>query len=58
MWAAVVAPAADIGGRYCEDCGLAGINSGGGASPKGVCSYAVDPKRAKALWEKSEKMVG
>ena len=58
VWAAVVAPAEKIGGRYCEDCGVAEVVSGVGPAPKGVRSYAVDPERAKALWEKSEEMVG
>jgi NAD(P)-dependent dehydrogenase (short-subunit alcohol dehydrogenase family) len=58
VWAAAVAPAEEIGGRYCEDCGVAEIVSDPGKVPRGVRSYAVDPERAKALWEKSEEMVG
>lgn len=58
VWAAAVAPAEEIGGRYCEDCGVAKIVSSSGTAPKGVQSYAVDPERAKALWKKSEAMLG
>lgn len=54
VWAAFVAPADAVGGRYCEDCHVAEpANSGGGVRP-----YALDPDRAKALWTKSEEMVG
>src|SRR6202162_904285 len=31
VWAAVVAPADEIGGRYCENCHVGGVVSGGGA---------------------------
>ncbi len=54
VWAAFVAPAEEIGGRYCEDCHAAEPASSGG----GVRPYALDPERAKALWSKSEGMVG
>lgn len=57
VWCAVVAPAADIGGRYCEDCHVADINDAD-IPRTGVMSYAVDPVRADALWSKSEEMVG
>jgi NAD(P)-dependent dehydrogenase (short-subunit alcohol dehydrogenase family) len=56
VWAGFVAPAAEVGGRYCEDCHVAGIMEG--RSPKGVTPYAVDPEHARALWAKSEEMVG
>lgn len=55
VWAAFVAPADAIGGRFCEDCQVTATNDEGYA---GVRSYAVDPERAKALWAKSEAMVG
>ena len=54
-WAAFVAPAEDIGGRYCEDCGVARISATGGGG--GVRPYALDAKRAEALWAKSEQMI-
>ena len=57
VWAATVAPAGDIGGRYCEDCQVAETRDGEGIRG-GVRPYALDPERAKALWAKSEEMVG
>jgi NAD(P)-dependent dehydrogenase (short-subunit alcohol dehydrogenase family) len=57
VWAACVATAEEIGGRYCEDCSVAEIVSGVGTTPKGVRPYAVDLERAKALWAKSVEMV-
>ena len=57
VWAAIVAPADDVGGRYCEDCHVAEIQEGEGLRG-GVRPYAIDPDNAKALWAKSEEMVG
>jgi NAD(P)-dependent dehydrogenase (short-subunit alcohol dehydrogenase family) len=59
VWAGFVAPAADVGGRYCENCQVSKIAEGpiSPVSP-GVRPYALDPERAKALWAKSEEMVG
>jgi NAD(P)-dependent dehydrogenase (short-subunit alcohol dehydrogenase family) len=54
VWAAFVAAADDIGGRYCEDCHVAEVLDAGWS---GVRSYALDPDRAKALWIKSEELV-
>ena len=55
-WAAFVADAEAVGGRYCEDCGLARVSEAGGGG--GVRPYALDPGRADALWTKSEQMIG
>jgi NAD(P)-dependent dehydrogenase (short-subunit alcohol dehydrogenase family) len=59
VWAAMVAAAEDVGGRYCENCQVSEITEGliSPVSP-GVRPYALDPERAKALWIKSEEMVG
>jgi NAD(P)-dependent dehydrogenase (short-subunit alcohol dehydrogenase family) len=57
VWAGVVAPADLIGGRYCEDCHVAEIETDPGIRG-GVQPYALNPERAKALWAKSEEMVG
>jgi NAD(P)-dependent dehydrogenase (short-subunit alcohol dehydrogenase family) len=57
VWAGVVAPAAEVGGLYCEDCHVATITEGEGIR-EGVRRYALDPERARALWAKSEEMVG
>src|SRR5271156_5614232 len=61
VWAGVVAPAGEIGGRYCENCHVGKIVPDGvtisGVS-EGVRGYALDPQAAEALWKKSEEMVG
>lgn len=59
VWAAFVAPAEAVGGRYCENCQVSEISEGliGPATP-GVRPYALDPEHAKALWARSEEMVG
>lgn len=57
VWAAVVADANEIGGRYCEDCHVAEAQSDR-TGRGGVQPYAIDSERAKALWAKSEEMVG
>jgi NAD(P)-dependent dehydrogenase (short-subunit alcohol dehydrogenase family) len=57
VWAAVVADADVVGGRYCEDCHVAEVDDSDGVHG-GVRSYAVDPDRAKALWARSEELVG
>ncbi|HEY2356306.1 MAG TPA: SDR family NAD(P)-dependent oxidoreductase [Phenylobacterium sp.] len=57
VWAGVVASADEVGGRYCEDCHVATIE----ANPDvrgGVQPYALDPEHAKALWARSEELVG
>src|SRR6266849_2023809 len=61
VWAAVVAPADEIGGRYCENCHAGSIvpdNATITVVSEGVRAYAVDPTNAEALWKKSEEMVG
>jgi NAD(P)-dependent dehydrogenase (short-subunit alcohol dehydrogenase family) len=57
VWAGFVAGADEVGGRYCEDCHVAELSAGEGIR-EGVQAYAVDPDNAKALWAKSEQMVG
>ena len=61
VWAGVVAPAEEIGGRYCENCHVGQIvpdNVMISGVSEGVRGYALDPKNAEALWKKSEEMVG
>jgi NAD(P)-dependent dehydrogenase (short-subunit alcohol dehydrogenase family) len=60
VWAAVVADPEEIGGRYCENCHVATVLTEQPHSrlSEGVRSYALDSERAKALWAKSEAMVG
>jgi NAD(P)-dependent dehydrogenase (short-subunit alcohol dehydrogenase family) len=57
VWAGVVAAADEVGGRYCEDCHVAEIDPDS-AKRAGVKPYALNPETAKALWAKSEEMVG
>jgi NAD(P)-dependent dehydrogenase (short-subunit alcohol dehydrogenase family) len=57
VWAACVADADAVGGRYCEDCHVAEVASAPGLR-EGVQPYAINPQRAQALWQKSEEMVG
>ena len=61
VWAAAVAPAEEIGGRYCEDCHVSRILPEGvpvSSITEGVVGYALDAKNAEALWKKSEELVG
>jgi len=61
VWAGVVAPADEIGGRYCENCHAGSIVSEDEqitVVSEGVRPYAVDPTNAEALWKKSEELVG
>ena len=61
VWAAVVAPANEIGGQYCENCHVGDIVPGDApitAVSEGVRGYALNPHSAEALWKKSEELVG
>jgi NAD(P)-dependent dehydrogenase (short-subunit alcohol dehydrogenase family) len=61
VWAAVVAPAEEIGGKYCENCHVGEVAADSAAISgvsEGVRGYALDPNNAEALWKKSEEMVG
>jgi NAD(P)-dependent dehydrogenase (short-subunit alcohol dehydrogenase family) len=61
VWAAVVAPANEIGGQYCENCHVAQIvpdDASITVMSEGVRGYALDPNNAETLWRKSEELVG
>ena len=61
VWAAVVAPADEIGGRYCENCHVGNLVPDDvtiSAISEGVRGYALDSNTAEALWKKSEELVG
>jgi NAD(P)-dependent dehydrogenase (short-subunit alcohol dehydrogenase family) len=59
VWAGVVAAADEVGGLYCENCHVAKVTENPVSRiSEGVRPYALDPERAKALWSKSEDMVG
>jgi len=52
-----VAPADEVGAKFCEDCHVAEIVDIPGFRG-GVRTYALDADHARALWAKSEEMVG
>jgi NAD(P)-dependent dehydrogenase (short-subunit alcohol dehydrogenase family) len=60
VWAGVVAAADEVGARYCEDCHVTSVATQDAIDPVsgGVRPYALDAARAKALWAKSEELVG
>jgi NAD(P)-dependent dehydrogenase (short-subunit alcohol dehydrogenase family) len=60
VWAATAPELTGRGGSYLEDCGVAEVTDAGidAGLDVGVCAYAVDPARADALWELSERLVG
>ncbi|MGA7814639.1 SDR family NAD(P)-dependent oxidoreductase [Caballeronia sp.] len=61
VWAAVVASAGDVGGRYCENCHVSEtVADDVVITPvsEGVRRYALDAAGADALWRRSEEMVG
>ncbi|WP_026783114.1 SDR family NAD(P)-dependent oxidoreductase [Pleomorphomonas koreensis] len=59
VWAGVVADADAVGGRYCENCHVSEVNEGViNPISEGVRAYAIDPDRARALWAKSEDLLG
>jgi NAD(P)-dependent dehydrogenase (short-subunit alcohol dehydrogenase family) len=55
VWAAVIADAEEIGGRYLEDCAVAPVNDTLNPFADGVRSYALDPVKAGQLWAQSEE---
>ena len=61
VWAGVVAPSEEIGGRYCENCHVGNVvpdTATINLLREGVRAYALDPNTAEALWKKSEELVG
>src|SRR5579863_1935927 len=61
VWAGVVAPSDEIGGRYCENCHVGQIvpeHVTITAISEGVRAYALDADNAETLWKKSEELVG
>ena len=49
VWAAAVAKADAVGGRYCEDCHVAEVIDAPGFTFAGVRPYALNPDDARAL---------
>lgn len=59
VWAGFVAAGDEVGGRYCENCHVSAVTDGLiNPVAEGVRSYALDADRARALWAKSEELVG
>ncbi|MDO9417258.1 SDR family NAD(P)-dependent oxidoreductase [Pararhizobium sp.] len=59
VWAGFVADADEVGGLYCENCHVAEVTQNPASRiSEGVRAYALDTERAKALWAKSEEMIG
>ena len=61
VWAGVVAEQHQVGGQYCENCHVGQLVAEDvaiSATTEGVRSYALDPVRAEALWQLSERLVG
>jgi NAD(P)-dependent dehydrogenase (short-subunit alcohol dehydrogenase family) len=61
VWAGLVAPAEEVGARYCENCHVGPIVADDmviTAVSEGVRGYALDPENAEAVWKKSEELVG
>ena len=56
MWAATAPELDGEGGVYLEDCHIAELTDDPDVSG-GVRPYALDPARADALWELSERLV-
>jgi NAD(P)-dependent dehydrogenase (short-subunit alcohol dehydrogenase family) len=61
VWAGIVAPANEVGSKYCENCHVGHVVADDviiSAISEGVRGYALDSTNAAALWKKSEEMVG
>jgi len=58
VWAAAVAPIDEIAGKFCDNCAVSEVVAADAPIGAGVRTYALDPDNAKALWAKSEEMVG
>ncbi len=57
VWASTTSELDDLGGVYCEDCGVASVIEKADASV-GVMSWALDMEAANKLWTLSEEWSG
>ena len=61
VWAGVIAPAEEVGGKYCANCQVGQVLPDDMyLSPlvEGVRAHALNSSTAVALWKKSEELVG
>jgi NAD(P)-dependent dehydrogenase (short-subunit alcohol dehydrogenase family) len=61
VWAGVIAPAEEVGGKYCANCQVGQVLPDDRyLSPlgEGVRAHALNSATAVALWKKSEELVG
>ncbi|MEQ6118175.1 SDR family NAD(P)-dependent oxidoreductase [Reichenbachiella sp. MALMAid0571] len=58
VWCATSPLLNEIGGVYCEDCEIAGLEVTDSIGTAGVKPYSLDEANAKRLWTLSEKMTG
>jgi len=58
VWAATSPQLDGLGGVYCEDCDIAGLNPADGVTRVGVRDYAIDPEQAARLWTLSAELTG
>ncbi|MFM8564238.1 MAG: SDR family NAD(P)-dependent oxidoreductase [Acidimicrobiia bacterium] len=58
VWAATSALLDGRGGEYCEDCNVSPVVDDDSLAAVGVAARAVDPDRARELWDLSERLVG
>lgn len=57
VWAAVAPQLRGVGGKYLDNCAIAGPWTGQGEVPYGFhAPYALDPDHAERLWTLSEKL--
>ena len=58
VWAAAVAKADAVGGRYCEDCHVAEVIDAPGFTFSRRAPLCAQSRARQGLWAKSEQMVG
>lgn len=58
VWAATSPRLAGMGGLYCEDCEIAGVDESDPPSFAGVRAYAADPEQTARLWTLSAGLTG
>ena len=55
VWAAAVAKADAVGGRYCEDCHVAEVIDAPGFTFSGVRPYSLNPERARRCGRRARR---